>query len=108
MSRTIYILRASISHAAILAVYEKMQLELGAENVYLTFDDTSATWPHSPTIRMTEPRPLRGAPHVLLLNRTECEAVAGSDVDFGKVVCWVPMQHVCCAAVNMKWSSQLS
>lgn len=78
VSRSVHLLRTSSSHQVILAVYKKMQRELGPDAVFLAFDDSSATWPHSATIRMVETRPLQGAPHVLLLNRTECEGVVGS------------------------------
>lgn len=83
-SRTVFVLRAGSSHASVLAEFKKMQSELGTDNVFLTFDDTAAVWPHSPTIRMTEPRPSNGAPHVLLLNRTECQGMAGNGANWGE------------------------
>lgn len=87
-SRTVFVLRAGSSHASVLAEFKKMQSELGTDNVFLTFDDTAAVWPHSPTIRMTEPRPSNGAPHVLLLNRTECQGMAGNGANWDFMNYW--------------------
>lgn len=99
-SRTLFVLRTSSSHLNVLAEYKKMQTELGIDNCYLTFDDTAAGWPHSPTIRMTEPRPSSGAPHVLLVNRTECHAAAGADANWGE--CLNDMEGICSSTNDSK------
>jgi len=75
-TRTLYLLCTHSNISAVHALYQKMQQDLGADNVFLLFDDTSLVWPHAESMRITEPRSHQ-SPHVLLFNRTECEAVMG-------------------------------
>lgn len=84
--RTLYILRANSNHSNVQTIFQAMQQDLGIQRVFLALDDTSLPlgWPYGPGIRMTARRPaegrgsLMGAPHVLLFNRSEAEAVMGA------------------------------
>ncbi|PRW56832.1 glycosyl transferase family 2 [Chlorella sorokiniana] len=73
-SQLLYVLRGSNATASLLASYQQMQRDLGADRVFLTFDDTHGPWPHGNATRMTSPR-TPDSPHVLLFNQSEAEAV---------------------------------
>lgn len=72
--RTLYVIRAHSNISVVNDVFQKMQRELGVNNVFLTFDDTLTNWPFGESMRITQLR-TRKSPNVLLFNRSECEAV---------------------------------
>ena len=84
--RTLYTVQGTATDyakegAVVQHMYEKMQRELGAGNVYLVLDTTHGDWTGAaPAIHIREER-TPCAPHIILFNRTDALNLVGAELE---------------------------
>lgn len=101
----LYVLRGSNASDGLLAAFQKLQWELGADRTFLLFDDTRGPWRFGNTVRASSSRG-PGSPNVVLFNQAEGVATMRGVADEMQVpvvpVRLVPVLAQACAEVTAK------
>lgn len=82
----LYVLRGSNASDGLLAAFQKLQRDLGADRTFLLFDDTRGPWPFGRAVRASSPR-VPGSPSVVLFNKAEGVATMRGVADEMQVRC---------------------
>lgn len=68
----VYVLRTHVLNQHVLQTFQKMQQQLGKENVFVLFDETNGA-PGQPSVRWDTPGGVSTGPAIITINETDCQ-----------------------------------